>query len=266
MTNKVKERLEELGLRPSRQLGQHFLVDKEVAIRQVEAAGIDSKDTVLEVGPGMGILTEEIVKKARKTIAIEKERAFKGYLGGRFSDYKFEVIQGDALNVEFPEFDKVVSNIPFNISSPLTFKLLQREFKIGVLMYQKEFADRMVAEVGEKNYSRLSVMVSTKAKVKKLFDVSRNRFYPPPRVDASVVAIEPGKSIYQITHEEVFENVVRELFNYRRKTIKNALKYGFGLNLENIPFKNYRVENLSPVEINRITEELLDRGLLPLDK
>ncbi len=266
MANGIKDKLNELGLRPSKKLGQHFLVDKEIALRQVKSANITSKDTVLEVGPGLGVLTEVIVKKAKKVIVVEKDRTFKGYLEGKFSDYNFDMIHGDVLKVELPDFDKVISNIPFNISSPLTFKLLKKDFELGILMYQKEFADRMVAEVGEKNYSRLSVMVSTKAKVKKLFDVSRNRFYPPPRVDASVVSIEPGRSSYKIIHEDIFEDVVRELFCYRRKTIKNALKYGFGLDVKNIPFKTYRVENLSPSDIHRLVETLIDKGLLPIEE
>ncbi len=263
MTNGVKERLKELGLKPSKRLGQHFLVNSSIAARQVDEASITSDDVVLEIGPGLGILTEEIVQRAKKTIVVEKERAFKGYLEGRFKEFDFRVIQGDFLEVDVPKFDKVVSNIPFNISSPLTFKLLEHDFKTGVLMYQKEFADRMVAEVGGSDYSRLSVMVSTKARVKKLFDVSRNNFFPPPRVDASVVYIEPGRSEYDITYEDIYSDVVRELFNYRRKTIKNALKYGFGLDIKtDFPFRNQRVEKLSPVEINRLVETLVDDGYL----
>ncbi|MFO8109844.1 MAG: 16S rRNA (adenine(1518)-N(6)/adenine(1519)-N(6))-dimethyltransferase RsmA [Thermoplasmata archaeon] len=262
MTNGIKGRLKELGLRPSKNLGQHFLVDSGIALRQIEAANISSKDTVLEIGPGLGILTEEIVKRAKKTVVIEKDAAFKGYLEGKFIDFDLEVIHGDALEVDFPEFDRIVSNVPFNISSPLTFKLLEYGFDLGILMYQKEFADRMVASVGEPNYSRLSVMVSSKADANKLFNVHRNRFYPPPRVDAAVIELIPRRPPYEISHENTFQEVVRELFNYRRKTIKNALKCGFGIDVKNMPFKKYRVENLSPKDINRLVNTLVERGML----
>lgn len=254
--------MKQLGLKPSKKLAQHFLVDGEIAARQVEAAKISSRDTVLEIGPGLGVLTEEIVKKAKRTVLIEKDPAFRGYLAGRFSSYDVEVIHGDALDVDYPRFHKVVSNLPFNISSPLTFKLLEQDFVSGVLMYQKEYAERMVADVGEPNYSRLSVMVSVKAEVANLFSVHRSRFFPPPKVDAAVVSLIPRKPSFEIKHQEIYEMVVRELFNYRRKTIKNALKYGLGVDASGLPFEKFRGENLSPQEINRLVNALVDKDLL----
>ncbi len=257
----IKEKLLQLGIRPSRGLGQHFLIDKRIAVRQVEAAEITEEDTVLEIGPGLGILTSEIVERAGKTIVIEKDTVLSNYLSQEFSE-RLEIIRGDVLDIELPSFDKVISNIPFNISSPLTFKLLEENFECGVLMYQKEYARRMTAKSGEKNYSRLSVMTSIKSNITKLFDVSRNSFYPPPRVDATVVKIEPSEPGFELGHPDLFARVVRELFNYRRKKIKNALEYGFNIKLSpDIPYGDKRVEKLSPKEISSLVDHMVDKGL-----
>ncbi len=258
----VKEKLLKLGIRPSRSMGQNFLADKRIAKRQVEAAEIGKKDTVLEIGPGLGVLTSEIVKLAGKTIVVEKDPFLAEYLASEFPD-KLEIIQDNVLDIDIPPFDIVISNIPFNISSPLTFKLLDLDFKYGILMYQKEYALRMTARSGEKNYSRLSVMTSIKSRVTKLFHVSRNSFYPPPRVDATVVKIEPREPDFELKYPELFRRVVRELFNYRRKKIKNALDYGFHIDVPpDILFGDKRVEKLSPEEISSLVDHLVDKGLL----
>ncbi len=245
-------------------MGQHFLIDDYIAERQVEAADIKSNETVLEIGPGLGMLTEKIIKKAARTVVIEKDNMFVDHLREIYCDEeKLQIIHGDVLDVDIPSFDKIVSNIPFNISSPLTFNLLDEDFDLGVLMYQKEYARRMVAKVGDKEYSRLSVMISTKAKVKRLFNVSRNCFFPPPAVDASVVMIKPSKPSFELKHPQLFAGVVRELFNYRRKKIKNALEYGFDIELKNgVPFGDKRVENITPEDISSIVDHLIEEGIL----
>ncbi|MGM0509876.1 MAG: 16S rRNA (adenine(1518)-N(6)/adenine(1519)-N(6))-dimethyltransferase RsmA [Thermoplasmatota archaeon] len=260
--NTINEKLRMLGLEPTKSLGQHFLIDPDIAEREVEEVGIGPDDTVLEIGPGLGILTDEIVKRAGKTIAIEKSTPLYGYLEGRYDDKDFEIIEGDVLDIELPPFDKVMSNTPFNISSPLTFKLLDRSFQTAVMMYQKEFANRMVAKPGGDDYSRLSVMVSVKAEVKRLFDIPRSKFYPPPRVDATVVKMIPSEPEFEFKYPQKFSEVVRQLFNYRRKKISNSLKTGFGINGKNIPYKDYRVGNITPEEINEIVEYLVENNLL----
>ncbi len=140
------ERLKRLAIRPTRSLSQNFLNDIRTAKRIVESAEIYSSDTVLEIGPGLGMLSDGIVEKAGKTILIEKDSALISYLEGRYSDKEsVEIIHGDVLQKNIPEFDKVVSNLPFGISSPVTFKLLKKDFRYGVLTYQKEYAERMLA-------------------------------------------------------------------------------------------------------------------------
>ncbi len=265
MVGSIKNKLIELGIRPSKKMGQNFLTDTNIAERQVEAAELNENDSVLEIGAGIGTLTEEIVERAGKAILVEKDEVLFGYLEGRFGSKNVEVIQADILDIELsslPTFNKIVSNIPFNISSPLTFKILEEDLECAVIMYQKEYAERLVAKVSEGNYSRLSVMVSTKAKVHRLFTVPRHCFYPPPNVDAEVVKLVPSPPDFHLKYPKAFSAVVRELFNYRRKMIKNALKNGFHIEVEDAPFQKYRVENLSPEEINRIVEYLVEDGFL----
>lgn len=262
MKEAVKSRLERLGLDPSRSMGQNFLKDGNIAKRIVQSANIKSSDTVLEIGPGLGILTDIIVEEANKTILIEKDQALIGYLEGRYGDKNTEILKRDVLEKELPDFDKVVSNLPFNISSPITFKLLKKNFDLGILTYQKQYAERMVAKTGESEYSRLSVMVSTMADVKRLFDISKNSFYPPPKVNSSVVRLTPSEPDFKLKYEESFAEVVKELFNYRRKQIKNSIETGLDIEDENIPFGNKRVGNLPPEKINEIVNYLVESDLL----
>ena len=149
--------LDSLGIRPKKSLGQHFLVDSRVALRHVGHAAIGSSDTVLEIGPGLGILTRLLAERARHVVAIEADRRFAAYLRESLPDV--EVIEGDALAIEWPRFDVMASNLPYQISSPLTFRLLGEPFRRAVLMYQWEFARRMIAKPATADYSRLSVGV-----------------------------------------------------------------------------------------------------------
>ncbi len=255
--------MDKLGITPSKSLGQNFLIDEGLACRIVDAAKISKDETVLEIGPGLGVLTEKLESISGKLILVERDDDLFRYLKGKFSLENVEIIHGDVLNIDLPNFDKVVSNLPFSISSPITFKLLDQDFKTGVLTYQKEYADRMLAEVGEKNYSRLTVMVSTHAEVERLFDIPKDRFYPSPKIDATVVKLTPKEPDFNLKYPDVFSEVVRQLFSYRRKMIRNALNVGFGIEKnKDIPYQDKRVGNLSPVQINEITNYLVKKKIL----
>ncbi len=265
MEKSVKNRLRKLGIRPTKSLGQNFLENENIAKKIVRSANITESDKILEIGPGLGILTNYIVDRAGKTILIEKDVSLASYLDGRFSNYEIEIIQEDVLEVELPDFDKVVSNLPFSISSPITFKLLKCDFKVGILTYQEQFAERMMAEVGEENYSRLSVMISVYADVKKLFNISKKSFYPPPKVDATVIRLIPSRPDFEIKNKNIFSKVVKELFNYRRKKIKNALNTGMDLDVEKVPYGEKRVGNISPKQINEIVNHLIEEKIICKD-
>jgi len=220
--------LKKLGLKPKRKLGQHFMVDRSVLEGMVESAKISSEDEVLEVGAGLGILTELLSSKAKHVYAIELDRILYSYLLGKFKNLNnVTLILGDALKISFPTFNKVVSNLPFSISTEFTIRLLSkyRHFQLAVLTYQKEVALRMIACPGSENYGRLSVVVQLFSDVYLLREVSRNSFYPPPEVDAMVVLLKPKASFFFSDKDfKLFTTFTALLFSQRRKVVEKAIK------------------------------------------
>lgn len=261
----IKGQMKKLGMRPNKRLGQHFLVDSEVANRQVQYADIGKTDRVLEIGPGLGILTRNLCKRAGKVVAVEIDPVAAEYLQREIEG--IEVIRGDVLKIQLPRFNKVVSNLPFKISSPITFKLLEEEFDMGILMYQKEFAERLAAKRGDPDYSRLSVNTYYKARIEILESVPRSSFYPEPKVDSSIVSIAPRPSPFKVHDEEHFFRLVKALFTYRRKKIGNSLllawrdlcdsENAMREHVSDLPNVDKRVEQLSPEEIGDLSNRLL---------
>ncbi|MEE8168242.1 MAG: 16S rRNA (adenine(1518)-N(6)/adenine(1519)-N(6))-dimethyltransferase RsmA [Candidatus Hydrothermarchaeales archaeon] len=208
-------------------LGQHFLVNEDILRRQVEYARLSSNDAVLEIGAGTGNLTEFLVKNAKRVFVIEKDTGMIRILKERFSDAEdLEIIEGDALKLDFPRFDKAVANIPYVISSPLTFKLLEHTFDRAVLTYQREFAERLIAKPGTKNYSRLSVATYYRARAEILEYIPRQAFYPVPKVASAIVELVPRRKILEV-NEGVFSRVLKGLFSHRRKSVANAAFHSY---------------------------------------
>jgi 16S rRNA (adenine1518-N6/adenine1519-N6)-dimethyltransferase len=223
-SNSVREALDKMGAHPSKGLGQHFLVNGRVADRHVSVAGVSGEHTVLEIGPGLGVLTERLIPIAKKVIAVETDGRMCARLEDTFgSASNFELIKADALEISMPKFDLCVSNLPYQISSPITFKLLEYSFQRATLMYQMEFAERMVAKPGTDDYSRLSVGAQHRAACKIEFKVPRSAFWPQPRVDSAVVTIAPRPPAYKVADEKLFHEVVKVLFSHRRKKIRTTL-------------------------------------------
>ncbi|NJE48834.1 16S rRNA (adenine(1518)-N(6)/adenine(1519)-N(6))-dimethyltransferase RsmA [Thermococcus sp. 9N3] len=260
------------NLRPNRDLGQNFLIVPDIIERNVERAELSERDVVLEIGPGLGVLTKELAERAGKVYAIEKDRRIIEILRKEYAWPNVELIEGDAVKVEWPEFNKMVSNLPYQISSPVTFKLLKHEFERAVLIYQLEFAERMVARPGDKNYSRLSLMVQAKANVELVERIGKGAFWPRPKVDSAVVVIEPKPGDERI---ELDENLVKALFQHRRSTVASALKksaHMLGIDkrklkevrnlLNSVPHSGKRVFQLGPAEVKEIEERLRDEGII----
>lgn len=243
-----------------KKIGQNFLVDKQVAEREINYASLSKNDIVLEIGPGKGILTKLIAKKAKKVIAIEIDSRLVEKLESIMPD-NVRLINADALKIDFdtiPAFNKIVSNLPFQISSPITFKLLEYPFTKAVLIYQKDFADRMVAKQGSKDYSRLSVGVYYKAQCRILETVSRRCFDPMPKVDSCMVELIPRKKPpFYVLNQDFFFKLTKELFNHRRKKIKNTLDVFYD-KLENMPNLDKRVEELKPEQIGELSNLLYE--------
>lgn len=210
-------------------LGQHFIRNPAVLDSIVKKAAIKPHDVVLEIGPGSGVLTFKILPLCKKLHAVEIEERMivelqkKVQLGGGMYAEKLNLIHGDVLKTKLPFFNVLVANIPYQISSPLVFKLLTHRpmFRAAVIMFQEEFAQRLTAKPGDSLYSRLSVNVQLIADVAQLLKVGRHQFRPPPKVDSRVVRISPKNPAPQIDFLE-WDGLLRLCFNRKNKTLKSA--------------------------------------------
>jgi 16S rRNA (adenine1518-N6/adenine1519-N6)-dimethyltransferase len=215
----VGGKLKNLGIRPSRRLGQNFLNDPGIADWMVRHAGIGPSDRVLEIGPGLGVLTERLAKVTEHLTVIELDRR----LAADLREKGINVIQGDAMEAAFPEFDVMVSNLPYQISSVVTMKLLDCRFRKAVLMFQKEFAEHLVAKPGQAAYSRISVMAGYRSETRILRHVSRGSFRPVPKVDSAIVEIVPRPPDFEITDDRTFREIVRVLFSHKNRKVRNGI-------------------------------------------
>ncbi|MHC1579193.1 MAG: 16S rRNA (adenine(1518)-N(6)/adenine(1519)-N(6))-dimethyltransferase RsmA [Candidatus Alkanophagales archaeon] len=235
--------LRKYGIRPSRRAGQHFLIDDRVAWRQIEYADVSKSDVVLEIGAGLGSLTEKLERVAGKVYAVEKDERLCKVLRERCE--RAEILQGDFLKLELPKFNKVVANIPYSLSSAITYRLLQLRPEVAVIMYQKEFAERMVAKPRTKRYGRLSVLAQFFADIELLEVVPRRSFFPPPKVDSAIVRMKQKRELDAAGEE--FLEFVGVLFSQRRKKLKSSIRRlgvsGCDLDVERRP------EELSPEEL-----------------
>ena len=226
LSKTTKDILNKYGIKLNKNLGQNYLIDKNKRDQIVNFGNISNDDVILEIGAGIGTLTIEIAKKAKKVIAIEQDPKICEILANRLKEEKIsnvELINDDALKVDFPKFTKIISNLPYQISSPITFKFLDYDFDLAVLMYQKEFADRMNGEVASKNYSRLSAMLYFRCDVEKLTDVSQESFIPKPQIDSTVVKLTPKENRIPPDDFKVYSKFTKALFQHRNKKIRNAL-------------------------------------------
>ena len=222
----TKNILNQHGITLNKNLGQNYLIDKNKRNQIIGFGDVDKNDVVLEIGTGIGTLTIELAKKAKKVIAIEQDENICKILTKRLKDEKIdnvELINDDALKVDFPKFNKIIANLPYQISSPITFKFLDYDFDLAILMYQKEFADRMNGEVGSKNYSRLSAMLYFKCNVETLTNVSAESFIPKPKIDSTVIKMTPKENRISDDDFNIYSNFTKALFQHRNKKIKNAL-------------------------------------------
>ncbi|KAK7200620.1 ribosomal RNA adenine dimethylase family protein [Novymonas esmeraldas] len=201
--------------------GQHILKNPLVIAAIVEKSAIKPTDIVVEIGPGTGNLTEKLLQTAKKVIAFEIDPRMVAELNKRFQNTplaaKLQIIRGNCLEQEFPYFDKCVANVPYAISSALVFKLLKTPtFKCAVLMFQREFALRVCAQPGSEAYCRLSVNAQLLARCSHLMKISKNSFNPPPKVESSVIRLDPRHPPPDVDFDE-WDGLVRMLFNRKNK-------------------------------------------------
>ena len=208
---------------------QHFLVDDRVLDRlpgYASDAGFDLSH-VLEIGPGTGALTDRLLAVAEEVTVVERDPDLAAFLREEFADEiaagRLTVIAGDALAVDLPEFTASISNLPYGVSSETAFRLLPRG-RPTVLMFQKEFAERMAAEAGTDDYGRLSVSAQHYADVEVVEPVPKEAFSPPPDVESAVVRTTPREPDYEVGDEAFFLGFVKAVFTQRRKTLRNAIR------------------------------------------
>jgi 16S rRNA (adenine1518-N6/adenine1519-N6)-dimethyltransferase len=217
------------GVRGDPDVDQHFLIDDRVLDRLPGyATGIDADlGHVLEIGAGTGALTDRLCRVAGRVTAIERDPSLVAFLREEFAaeidDGRLTVIEGDALEVEIPEFSACVSNLPYGVSSEVAFRLFPRKRPL-VLMFQLEFAERMVADPDTPEYGRLSVSAQHYADCEIVEEVPREAFSPPPAVESAVVRARPREPEYEVGDEAFFLRFVKALFTQRRKTLRNAVR------------------------------------------
>ncbi|MGD0176198.1 MAG: 16S rRNA (adenine(1518)-N(6)/adenine(1519)-N(6))-dimethyltransferase RsmA [Candidatus Bathyarchaeia archaeon] len=263
----VRSELDSIGIPPLKRFGQNFLIDKGVRERLIDLAELTVDDTVLEVGPGLGFLTEALINRAGRVIAIEKDRALAAYLKAKFSHQKsLTVVEGDALTAQIPDGSKVVSSPPYNISSKLILLIMNSRFRLAALLMQEEFVRRLTASSGSREYGRISVMLQSKAAAEFVMKVPREAFYPKPRVDSALVTIRPTSDKLQVKNQELFVDMVRSLFTQRRRMLRGVLarylkaRYPTRCNtiIQHVTLLDKRIYELNPREVMTLSNQIVD--------
>ncbi len=249
-----------------KRFGQHFLEDRCVIEKIVRAVNPQKNDFMVEIGAGTGRLTDHLIGRAGKLVLIELDRDLAAYLNIQYRDKDVSIIQKDVLKVNFNsifqdclrDFSgdfpgdykfRIIGNLPYNISTPLLFHLIQFTQHIDgmIFMLQKEVAQRLCAVPGNKNYGRLSVMVGLHLQCVELFNVPPAAFNPPPAVESTVLTLQPQAAKQAVNDPQFFSHLVREAFSQRRKTLRNSLQNlvtSSGFQSANID-SGLRAENLS---------------------
>lgn len=271
----IKEILGRHGFTFSKGLGQNFLVNPSVCPRMAEECGADSGVGVLEIGPGIGVLTHELCLRADKVVSVELDQRLPEVLAETLAEHKnFKLVSGDIMEIdvrklieeEFNGLDVVVcANLPYYITSPIIMKFLEEKLPIKSLtvMVQKEAADRLTAKVGSRESGAVTVAVSYYSTPEFLFNVSRGSFMPSPNVDSAVIKLNiSDKPNVEVKNEKDFRKVVKAGFSQRRKTLSNSLSSGLGISKQdaNILIEkanlapSIRAEKLSLEDFGRLTD------------
>tara|TARA_B100001121_G_scaffold100865_1_gene89489 strand:+ start:704 stop:1492 length:789 start_codon:yes stop_codon:yes gene_type:complete len=228
-------------IKAKKSLGQNFLIDKNIIKKITDIVNIEKK-VILEIGPGTGNLTSELLKKnPKKFFVIEKDNNLIDVLKKKFHNH-IEIIHEDVLNINENLIDKeplvVFGNLPYNISTEILCKWIlniddrNKWFSSLILMFQKEVADRIISKFNSSNYGRLSILSNWKLDIKKIADVKSNCFYPKPKIDSTILFFSPKKDFLPLNNSKNLEKITRIFFNHRRKMIKKPYNQLFAGNFE----------------------------------
>ncbi len=251
-------------IRPKKQLGQHFLINPDVLSVIIEAGGVTDTDVVIEIGAGLGCLTEALAECAKSVIAIEVDPLLYAELESQFStDTDIQIVHADVLEIEFSSLlppntrPKVIANLPYGITTPILSKLLEHTDQLGscVLMMQREVAERIVAPPGGKDYGALTIGISYYADTTLMGILSPDNFFPAPKVDSALLKLTMReKPRVTVSDEEYFFRVVREAFRGRRKMLKNSLRRFASAEILNEAFAELNIAPQRRAETLDITE------------
>jgi len=217
-------------VRPKKYLGQHFLTDPSIAGRIVDALQVPSGDTVLEIGPGTGVLTESLLEKNIRLVLVEIDHESVDHLKQKWPVLEDRILEMDFLKMNIGEYIPgsfhIIGNFPYNISSQIFFRVLEYRQQVPtvVCMLQKEVAMRIASPPGSKEYGILSVLLQAYYNIEMLFTVKPGSFFPPPKVTSGVIRLTRNQTVSLSCDEKLFVRVVKTTFNQRRKMIRNSIK------------------------------------------
>lgn len=279
--NKTIEILNRNGIFAKKKFGQNFLIDTNIVMKIVKTANITKETNVIEIGPGIGAMTEILAKEAGKVLCFEIDEDMVNILNEEIKNDNVKIVNKDFLKVDLDEEMRyfiepknivVVSNLPYYITTPIIFKLLEYSKNIEkmVFMVQKEVSERLTAKPGSKEYGSLSVLIELNGTMKKGFNVSRNCFYPVPNVDSEIVSMEINKNDSALKNDPIFGKFIQNIFEMKRKTLANNIckKTNFSrddLNkiLQELGLsESVRAESLSLNQISKIYEALVKENII----
>jgi 16S rRNA (adenine1518-N6/adenine1519-N6)-dimethyltransferase len=270
LLEETKSLLRRNRIEPKKTLGQNFMIESQVFQKMTHYASLDCDDTVLEIGAGLGFLTRFLSEKCKEVIAVEVDTRLTGILHERLScASNVKIIEGNVLTITLPSFNKIVSIPPYQISSRLLLWLLKSGFDCAVLIFQKEFANRLMAAVGSENYGWLTVFTYYHAQVELLDEIPKSMFYPRPKIDSVITRLKPKKPRPPLLMNKAsFQRLLQVLFTRRNRTLRNAaltyLKHGSNATKEDVlkiadflPLSSKRVRELTPEDFGALANAIL---------
>lgn len=267
---RTKQWLQLHDIRATKRLGQHFLINNEILQRIIGYAQLSNDEVILEIGTGNGTLTRVLADHAQHVYTVEKDPRLYQILKTELSPLpKITLMEGDAVKINWPDVNKLVANLPYNISSPVLFRFFETSIPMAVLMLQKEFAERLTANPGSKHYGRLTVMSAYHAAIELLETISPKCFYPAPAVSSALVRLRRHtRPPFHVQNLALFTQLTSALFGQRRKKIRTPLKAVLtSLSLprtaqtnifDSIPWLDQRVEELTPREVAEIANIIVE--------
>ena len=260
--------LKQLNIRPKKSLGQNFLIDKNIAKKIIKESELSDNDVILEIGPGLGVLTELLVEEVHKIYAVEIKPKFCEYLSTRFANYNnIEIIEGDILKIQIPRINKVVANIPYSITGPILEKVFFKSNPPqGIITIERNIANRIFSERNYKTFSRITVSFNSFMQPVSNYSISRNSFYPLPKIDLSLIKLMPKEVIHQFLMNpeniDYYLKFIAGIMPYKNKNLANALELYLkrdkteilqilsNNNFENIKLFSLRIEDF--IELSKI--------------